>query len=201
MRSERRGIEAAGDIDLILSFRRRRRLAVKEARDMAELLRLGNSQLLNAGLGNNLTEQIVHAAACASCTEKIILKLVPITRETEECDGGTARTRASVIVADKGLRKLNRAILTIVGVHYDIAVLHAGIVANNIARDVLVGHRSIIRRFTSLVLALDGFFNGIYALADAINNARISRVGKSILLSAIHTVVATHGSTDDGITD
>ena len=199
MGGERRGIEAARDIDLIFALGRRRGLAVKEARDMAELLRLGDAELLKPCLGDNLAEEVVHAAARTARAEKIIFKLIPVAREAEERNIRTTSARTGVIIAYERLSKLNGAILTVVGVHHDVTVLHAGVVADDVAGNVLVGHGSVIGGLARLVLVLDGLFNRINALADAVYDAGVGRIGKSVLLRAVHTVIAAHSRSDNGV--
>ena len=191
--------EGVVDLPLILALGRRGGLAVEEARHVAELLRLRDAQLPEAGLGDDLAEEVVHAAAGPAGAEQIVLELVPVAREAEVGDLRTARAIARIVVADERLRELDRAVLAVVGVHHDVAVLHAGVVADHVARDVLVGHRSVVGRLACLVLLLDGLLDSGRAAALAVDDAFERRVGELVLLRAVHAVVATHRSADRGV--
>ena len=201
MRSERRRVKAALDFNLILAGGRRRRLAVEEARDMLDLLRLRKAKLLEASLGDDLAEKVVHAAASAHRTKEVVLELVPVARKAEERDGRLRLLvrRIRIVLRHERLRELDRTVLTVVGVHDDVAVLHAGIVANHIARNVLVRHLGAVRRLARRIFALHGLLDRRGLLADAADNAVVGLGRELVVLRAVHAVVAAHRRTDRGI--
>ena len=69
VRGEGGGVEAAGDVHLVLALVGNGRFAVEEARDMAELLGFGDAELAKAGVGHDLAEEVVHAASRAHRSE------------------------------------------------------------------------------------------------------------------------------------
>ena len=94
---------------------------------MAELLRLGEAQLADAGPGDDLAEEVVHAAAGAHRAEEVVVELVPVAREAEERHLRARGALARVVVADERLRELDGAVLAVVRVHDAVAVAHAGV--------------------------------------------------------------------------
>ena len=104
VRGERGGVETALHLHLILARRRLRRFAVEEARDMAELLRLRETQLADTGAGDDLAQQVVHSAAGAHRTEKIVGKLIPVAGKAEIDDLRADAAGALIVIADERLR-------------------------------------------------------------------------------------------------
>ena len=199
--SERRGIEAALDLDLVFALAGGRRLTIEEARHMAELLGLREAKLANAGLGDDFAEEVIHSAAGTHRAEQIVLKLVPVAGEAEERHLRAGRALAGVVVADEGLGQLDGTILAVVGMHHDVAILHAGVAADHVARDVLVGHGSTVGRDASLILGLDALFDCRGLLALAADDAVVGLAGELPVLHAVHAVVAAHCGADSRIAD
>ena len=203
MRGERRRVEARLDLDLVLTRRGRRGLAVEEARHVLDLLRLRKAELLEAGLRDDLAEEVVHAAARAHRAEEIVLELVPVAREAEERHlrlRGETRL-VGIVRRDERLRQLDRAVLAVVRVHDDVAVLQAGIVADHVARDVLIRHGRIVRRLAVLILALHGLLDRRRGLAGAGDDAVVGLARQLVVLRAVHAVVAAHRRADYGVPD
>ena len=201
MGGERGGIEAALHLHLVLARAGRCRLAVEEARDMAELLRLGEAQLADAGLRDDLAEEVRHAAARAHRAEQVVLELVPVAREAEEGDLRARTAHAGVVVAHERLGELDRAVLAVVRVHHDVAVLHARVVAHDVAGNVLVGHRRAVGRLARGVLVLDARLDGRRPPALAADDAVVGFARERPVLHAVHAVVAAHRGADHGVAD
>ena len=201
MRGERRGIEAALDLDLVLALAGGRGLAVEEARDVAELLGLGDAELADAGLGYYFAKKVVHAAACAHRSEEVVLELVPVAGEAEEGHLRAGGALTGVVVAYESLGQLDGAVLAVVGVHDHIAVLHAVVAADHIAGNVLVGHRGTVGRDACLILGLDALFDRRGLLALAADDAVVGLARKLPVLDAVHAIVAAHGCTDRRVSD
>ncbi len=159
---------------------------------MAELLRLRQTKLANARLGNDLAEQIVHAATRAHRAQEVILELIPISREAEERHLRACTALTRIIVTHKRLRQLNRTVLTIVRVHDNIAILHARVIANHIARNVFIRHRRAIRRLTRVIFRLDRILNRGRLLALAAHNAIIRLARQRPIFDAVHAIITTH---------
>ena len=76
------GIEASGYLHLVLVFKRRRGLAVEEAGHVAELLRLGDAQLLQPGMRDHLAQQVLHAAAFVHWAHDVLGQLIVVAGES-----------------------------------------------------------------------------------------------------------------------
>ena len=195
------GVEAARNVHLILAGVGDGRLAVEEARHVAELLRLGDAQLAQARAGDDLAEQVVHAAVGIHRPEQVVLELVPVAGEAEVGDLRPARALSGVVVADESLGELDGAILAVVGVHDAIAVAHTVIAADHVAGDVLVGHLGAVRRAISRVGGLDGAFGVGGGPAPRLDEAGKGGVRQGILARAVHGVVAAHHGADAAAAD
>ena len=201
VRGERRGVEARFHLDLVFALGRRRGLAVEETRDVAELLGLREAELADASLRDDLAEEVIHAAARAHRAEQVVLELVPVAREAEERHLRPRTALARIIVAHERLRQLNGAVLTVVRVHDDVAILHARIVANHVAGDVFVGHRRTVGRLTVFIFRLHRLLDRRGLLALAADDAVVGLARERPVLHAIHAVVATHRRADLRIAD
>ena len=166
---------------------------------MTELLRLREAQLANARAADNFAQQVVHAAARAHRAEQVVLEFVPVAREAEIGDLRTRRARTRIVVGHKRLRELDRAILAVVGMHDDIAILHARVVAHHAAGDVLVGHGRAVGRLRVGVERLDGFLDGRDLLPFARDDAVVGGAGERPVLHAVHAIVAAHDRADRGV--
>ena len=147
------------------------------------------------------SQKVVHSTARAHRAEEVVLELVPVAREAEVRHLRTRAALASVVVADKRLGELDRAVLAVVGVHHDVAVLHAGVVADDVARDVLVGHGRPVGRLAALVLRLDALLDRRGLLALAADDAVVRLARELPVLHAVHAVVAAHRGADRGAPD
>ena len=201
VRGEGGRVEAAGHLHLILAGIGLGALAVEKAGDVAELLRLGQAELADAGLGDDLAQEHVHGAVAAHRAKKVILELVPIAGEAQVGDLGAAGTHAGVVVADKGLGQLDGAILAIVGVHHAVAILDARVIADDGAGDVLVGHRVAVRRLLRVIGRLHGLLDGGETLALGIDQALEGLGGQRPVLGTIHRVIPAHRRADDAAAD
>ena len=201
VRGEGGGVEAAGHFHLVLALVGLGALAVEEAGDVAELLSLGQAELADAGLGDDLAQEHIHGAVAAHRAEEVVIELVPVAGEAEVDDLGAAGARTSVVVAHEGLGQLDGAILAIVGVHHAVAVLDAGVIADDGAGDVLIGHRVAVGGLLGVVGGLDGLLDGGEALALGVDQALEGLGGQRPVLGAVHRVVAAHSRADDAAAD
>ena len=106
------------------------------------------------------------------------------------------RARAGVVLAGEGLCELEGAVLTVVGVHHNIAVADAREAADGVARDVLVVHRLPVGRVVGRVGSLHRLHRRGSLAPLAQDQTVVGLIGQAVVLGAVHAEVAPHDRAD-----
>ena len=165
---------------------------------MLEFLGLGEAQLFQAALRDDLAEQVVHAAAFVHGGQGAELEFVVVAGEAAVHHVHLFPAAAGVIILDEVLGELDGAVLAEVEVHHGVAVLHAGVIAYDGGGDVFVHDGQAVGVFQGGVGVVEGGFgvrgSGAFGFGDGV----IGSIGELPFLAAVHGVVAAHDGADGG---